>query len=65
VMDGQLANREYIAGPNYSIADIAIYPWVMTYEHQGLTLAAYPHLQRWTTSLGQRPAVQAGMALKQ
>jgi len=65
VMDGQLATRDYIAGPNYSIADIAIYPWVMTSEHQGLTLDDYPHLQRWTALLGLRPAVQAGMALKQ
>lgn len=64
VMDGQLATRAYLAGEEYSIADIATYPWVMTYDHQGVTLDDHPHLKRWTETLGDRPAVQAGMALK-
>jgi len=64
VMDGRLAENEYLAGANYSIADIATYPWVMTYDFQGLTLDEHPHLRRWTETLGQRPAVQKGMALK-
>jgi GST-like protein len=64
VMNGRLATGPYLAGEDYSIADIATYPWVMTYEFQGLTLEEHPHLRRWTETLGQRPAVQAGMALK-
>jgi len=64
VMDKQLAKQNYIAGDSYSIADIAIFPWVMTYDFQGLTFDEHPHLERWTDLLQQRPAVQAGMALK-
>jgi GST-like protein len=64
VMDTQLSQNEYLAGNAYSIADIATYPWVMTYDFQGLTLDNYPHLKRWTETLGQRPAVRTGMALK-
>ncbi len=64
VMDSQLQQREFLAGDFYSIADIATYPWVMVYDFQGLTLDEHPHLKRWTETLGQRPAVQAGMALK-
>jgi GST-like protein len=64
VMDQQLAKRPYLAGDRYSLADIATYPWVMVYDFQGLTLAEHPHLQRWTETLGARPAVQKGMALK-
>jgi GST-like protein len=64
VMDGQLAHRAYLAGDRYSIADIATYPWVMVYDFQGLTLDEHPHLKRWTETLGARPAVQKGMALK-
>lgn len=64
VMDKQLAKQDYIAGDSYSIADIAIFPWVMTYDFQGLTLDEHPNLERWTNLLQQRPAVKAGMALK-
>jgi GST-like protein len=64
VMDKQLAKQDYIAGDSYSIADIAIFPWVMTYDFQGLTLDKHPHLENWTDLLSQRPAVKAGMALK-
>ena len=64
VMDKQLAQNAYIAGSSYSIADIAIYPWVMTYDYQGLTLDDHANLKRWTEMLGQRPAVQKGMALE-
>lgn len=45
VLDGQLADRPYIAGENYSIADIALYPWVASYEFMGLTLETHPHLK--------------------
>ncbi|MCU0546071.1 MAG: glutathione S-transferase N-terminal domain-containing protein [Oscillatoriaceae cyanobacterium Prado104] len=62
VLDSQLAKSEYICG-EYSIADIATYPWVAIYEFQGLTLDNHPHLKRWVETLQQRPAVQRGMAV--
>ena len=61
VMDTQLAARDYIAG-EYSIADMAIYPWIVPYERQGQALEDYPRLQRWFGRLAVRPAVQRGMA---
>lgn len=63
VLDGQLADRPYIAGENYSIADIALYPWVASYEFMGLTLETHPHLKHWVEILQERPAVQRGMAV--
>ncbi|BDA69582.1 Glutathione S-transferase domain protein [Calothrix sp. PCC 7716] len=62
VLDKQLSNNEYICG-EYSIADIATYPWVAIYEMQGLTLDNHPHLKRWVETLQQRPAVQKGMSI--
>lgn len=61
VLDRQLANHEFISGGDYSIADIATYPWVAVYEFQGLTLDEHPNLKRWFETLQQRPAVQRGM----
>lgn len=60
VLDRQLKDKEFICG-DYSIADIANYPWVATYEFQGLTLDNHPHLKRWVEAMQQRPAVQRGM----
>ncbi|MGE5658969.1 MAG: glutathione binding-like protein [Actinomycetota bacterium] len=62
VLDAQLVKNEYICG-DYSIADIATYPWVAIYEFQGLTLDPYPNLKRWVETVEQRPAVQKGMAV--
>ncbi|MBF2075154.1 MAG: glutathione S-transferase N-terminal domain-containing protein [Synechococcales cyanobacterium C42_A2020_086] len=62
VLDRQLKDHEFICG-DYSIADIATYPWVAIYEFQGLTLDNHPHLKRWVETMQQRPAVQAGMAV--
>ncbi|HEY9739830.1 MAG TPA: glutathione binding-like protein [Coleofasciculaceae cyanobacterium] len=62
VLDKQLAEREYLCG-DYSIADIATYPWVAIYEFQGLTLDSHPNLKRWVETMQQRPAVQGGMAV--
>ena len=62
VLDKQLAEREYLCG-DYSIADIATYPWVAIYEFQGLTLDSHPNLKRWVETMQQRPAVQRGMAV--
>ncbi len=62
VLDKQLTEREYLCG-DYSIADIATYPWVAIYEFQGLTLDSHPNLNRWVETMQQRPAVQRGMAV--
>ena len=59
VMDKQLATHEYIAG-GYSIADMALWPWVSGYEWSGVSVDEFAHLKRWLTLVGDRPAVQAG-----
>jgi GSH-dependent disulfide-bond oxidoreductase len=60
VMDTQLASNEYIAGNEYSIADMSLWPWVSGYEWSGVTIDEFPHLRRWLDLVGARPAVQAG-----
>lgn len=62
VLDKQLAEREFICG-EYSIADIATYPWIAIYGWQGLTLDSHPNLKRWVETVQQRPAVERGMAV--
>ena len=55
VLNKRLADRAFIAG-DYSIADIAAYPWVVPYEAQGQKLEDFPHLQRWFHAIHDRPA---------
>jgi GST-like protein len=62
VLDKQLGPVEYVAG-DYSIADMAIFPWIVPYERQGQNLADYPNLKRWFDAINERPAVQRGLAL--
>lgn len=62
VLDKQLSQVEYVAG-DYSIADMAIFPWILPYERQGQDLANYPNLKRWFDAINERPAVQKGLAL--
>lgn len=62
VLDGQLQNRDFLCD-DYSIADIATYPWIAIYNFQGLTLDAHPNLKRWVETMQQRPAVARGMAV--
>jgi GST-like protein len=57
----QETNR-YIAG-DYSVADIACFPWIMVHKKQGLTLADYPGLKRWFAEVRARPLVQRGLAV--
>ncbi len=59
VLDKRLADREYVADA-YSIADIAIWPWVSRYEWQTVDLNTYPNVKRWYTAIAKRPAVQKG-----
>jgi GST-like protein len=62
VLDRQLSHtRAFVAG-DYSIADIACFPWIMTHKKQGLSLVDYPHLQRWFAEIRARPQVQRGLA---
>ncbi|NEQ28269.1 MAG: thiol:disulfide oxidoreductase, partial [Microcoleus sp. SIO2G3] len=56
VLDRQLAGREFLAG-EYSIADMASYPWIVPYERQQQNLADFPNLQRWFEAIRDRPAV--------
>ena len=61
VLDKRLAASSYLAGPDYSIADICTFPWVRNAERRGIDLAHYPHLQRWHDAVATRPAVQRGV----
>ncbi len=62
VLDKQLSQFEYVAG-DYSIADMAIYPWIVPHEKQGQNLADFPNLKRWFETVSQRPAVSRGLAV--
>jgi GST-like protein len=63
VMDRRLGGHRYLAGDNYTIADMASYGWASLWERQEQTLDDKPHLARWLGELASRPAVQRGMAL--
>ena len=60
VLDRRLAGHEYLAG-EYSIADMATFPWLRSYERQGQDLANFPHVQRWFQAIAARPAVKRGV----
>ena len=63
VLDSQLGKTgAYVAG-DYSIADIACFPWTMTHKAQGFTLDDYPNVKRWYADVRARPQVQAGLAV--
>ena len=61
VMDRRLAKTTYIAGPQYTIADIAIFPWLRSWKNQGIEWTDFPHLKGWFDEIGARPAVQRGV----
>jgi len=60
VLDQRLSEAEFLAG-EYSIADIATYPWVARHEWQKVALEEFPHVARWYDAIGGRPAVMRGM----
>ncbi|MDH4113829.1 MAG: glutathione S-transferase N-terminal domain-containing protein [Burkholderiaceae bacterium] len=60
VMDRRLGDAEYFAG-EYSIADIAMFPWTRSHANQGVDLADYPNVKRWYEAIDARPAVQLGV----
>ena len=63
VMNGRLAQSRYFGGNEYTIADIAIYPWLRSWKNQGIDWNDYPHLKGWFDEIGARPAVQRGVAV--
>ncbi|MDY0036776.1 MAG: glutathione binding-like protein [Zoogloea oleivorans] len=63
VLNKRLADREFIAGADYSIADMACYPWIVPHERQRQNLADFPHLTRWFEAIRQRPATVRAYAL--
>jgi GST-like protein len=62
VLNERLKDREYLAG-EYSIADIATYPWVARYEWHKTRLQDFPDVNRWYVAISERPAVKKGMAV--
>ena len=61
VMNKQLAKTKYIAGPDYGVADIAIFPWLRSWKNQGIDWNDYPHLKGWFDEIAARPAVMRGV----
>ncbi len=61
VMNRRLAQSKYMAGPEYTIADIAIFPWLRSWKNQGIDWNDFPHLKGWFDEIAARPAVQRGV----
>lgn len=62
VLNKRLADRPFVAGKDYSIADIASYPWIVPHERQGQNLDDFPHLKRWFEAIKARPATVSAYA---
>ncbi|HET6655280.1 MAG TPA: glutathione binding-like protein [Gammaproteobacteria bacterium] len=65
VMDKRLSQAPYFAGDDYTIADIAIWPWLRGYEKEGIAMDDYPHVKAWFEKIGERPAVKRGLEVLQ
>ncbi len=63
VMEKRLSDRAYLAG-DYSIADVASFPWVRVWERLGQDITKFPNVQRWLADIGVRPAVVKGLSVK-
>ena len=61
VMDRHLSEAEYFAAGEYTIADVAIYPWLVSHANQGQSMSDYPNLARWFEAVGSRPAVERAL----
>lgn len=61
VLNKRLAHATYVGGAGYSIADIAVFPWLRSWKNQGVEMADYPHLKGWFDEIAARPAVQRGV----
>ncbi len=62
VLDRRLADRPFVAGEEYGIADMAIYPWIVPHERQGQRLEDFPNLKRWFGAVRERPATERAYA---
>ena len=63
VLEARLSTREWIAGGEYGIADMATFPWICRHRRQGQSLDDFPGVKGWLARVGQRPAVKRGMDL--
>ena len=63
VLNNRLYDRRYLAGDEYTIADMISYPWTVGWQGQGQDLEEFPYFKRWFLEIGARPAVQRGMAV--
>jgi GSH-dependent disulfide-bond oxidoreductase len=63
VVDKRLSESKYLAGDEYTIADIMNLPWLLLSKNQGIEIDEYPHVKRWIDELKARPAVQRGLAV--
>ena len=63
VLDGRLADHPYLAADEYTIADIATYPWVLRHPWQEVELGDFPNVKRWFDEISGRPAVQTGIEI--
>jgi GST-like protein len=63
VLDKRLGESEWVACGEYTIADMAIMPWLRSYKNQGVDIAEYPNVKRWFDAINARPAVQRGLAV--
>ncbi|MDQ9170633.1 glutathione binding-like protein [Oxalobacteraceae bacterium R-40] len=63
VMDKRLSSNAYLAGSDYTIADIATFPWIRSWQNQGIDWADFPHAKRWFDEINERPAVKRGVAV--
>ncbi len=61
VINKRLAHSTYLGGRDYSIADIAVFPWLRSWKNQGVEMNDYPHLKGWFDEIAKRPAVQRGV----
>jgi GSH-dependent disulfide-bond oxidoreductase len=61
VMNTRLAKSKYLGGKTYSVADIAVFPWLRSWKNQGIDWADYPHLKGWFDEVAARPAVKRGV----
>lgn len=63
VLNNRLYDRQYLAGSEYTIADMICYPWTVNYKVQGQDIEEFKHVKRWAAEIANRPAVQRGMAV--
>lgn len=63
VLEKRLDDAQYLAGDDYTIADMATYPWALSFEKQGVDLSTRPNVMRWMSSIGSREAVKKGLNL--